>query len=418
MITLLKVITESFRQAWQSLVGNKLRSFLSLLGISIGIFCIIGVWSAVDSLEDNVRGSFDKLGNDVIYVDRFSWSEDPGDNFWKWMKRPQPSYKDYQAIRTKVKSAALTSFYTVVGIKTAKYKSNNVEGGFLVGLTEDSGEMFAFEYAKGRYFTSGELRTGVPKVIIGAVIAEELFGQIEPIGKRINLGGRKLEVIGVLEKSGESLIGIMNFDEGLMIPYEMAKKYANLKENVRHSGSSISVKASSDASLDDLKDEMRGVLRTRRKLKPREGDDFALNELSLLSNLLDGFFGVMNIAGFIIGIFALVVGMFSVANIMFVSVKERTNIIGVKKALGAKNYVILLEFLIESIVLCIIGGLMGLALIWLALKGITSAIDFDLYLDAGNVVWGIGFSVITGVLSGLIPAFQAARMDPVEAIRG
>ena len=417
MITLLKVIKESFLQAWQSLFANKLRSFLSLLGISIGIFCIIGVLSAVDSLEDNVRSSFDKLGNDVVYIDRFSWAEDPGANYWKWMKRPSPSFKDFQAIKTRVKTADYTSFYTVVGIRTAKYRSNSVEGGFLVGVTEDSGVLFGFEYAKGRYFSRSELNSGAPKIILGHTLAEELFGSIEPLGKKIKIGGRNLEVIGVLEKSGESLVGIMNFDEGAIITYELAKKYANLREGSRLS-SAISVKARTGVNLVNMKDEIRGVLRARRKLKPVEEDDFALNELSLLSNLLDKIFGVLNSAGQLIGGFALIVGMFSVANIMFVSVKERTNLIGIKKALGAKHYIILLEFLIESVILCIIGGLFGMALIWLVLTGVSEAINFELYIDIGNIFLGLMVSVITGIIAGVIPAVQAARMDPVVAMRG
>ncbi len=416
MITIIKVITESFRQAWQSLMSNKMRSFLSLLGVSIGIFCIIGVLSAVDSLEDNVRSSFDKLGNDVIYVDRFTWAEDPGHNYWKWMRRPKPNHKDFRAIQTKVKSADLVSYFVVVGIKTAKYKSSSVEGGFLVGVTEDSEELFSFEFGKGRYFSPTEMYTGATKVVLGHTIAEELFGQVEPIGKRIKVGGQKLEVIGVLEKSGDDLVSVMNFDEGMVINYGLARKMANLSDG-SILGGNISAKAKEGVSLEDLKDEMRGVIRASRKLKPKEEDNFALNELSLLSKLLDGVFGVLNTAGFIIGIFALIVGVFSVANIMFVSVKERTNLIGIKKALGAKRYVILLEFLIESVMLCVIGGLMGMGLIWLVLKGLTAAINFELYLDMGNIILGLTVSIITGILAGIIPAAQAANMNPVDAIR-
>ncbi|MEM1123231.1 MAG: ABC transporter permease, partial [Bacteroidota bacterium] len=295
--------------------------------------------------------------------------------------------------------------------------ANSVEGGFLVGITEDSGELLGLEFEKGRYFSKNEIIKGLPKLIMGGVIAEELFGPIEPIGKKVKIGGRNLEVIGVLKKSGESLIDPMNFDEGLMINYRMAKKYANLKEgNKMHA--QISVRAKSGVGTADLKDEITGVIRARRKLKPKEENDFALNELSLLSNLLDGVFGVLNTAGWIIGGFALIVGMFSVANIMFVSVKERTNLIGVKKALGAKSYVILLEFLIESVILCIIGGLVGLGLIWLLLTGISKAIDFPLYLDLGNVIFGLSVSILTGILAGIIPAVQASNMDPVAAMRG
>ena len=331
MITIIKVITESFWQAWQSLVANKMRSFLSLLGVSIGIFCIIGVLSAVDSLEDNVRSSFDKLGNDVIYVDRFTWAEDPGHNYWKWMRRPQPNHKDFRAVQTKVKAADLVSYFVVVGIKTVKYKSSNVEGGFLVGIAGDGEELFSFEFEKGRYFSPIEVASGAPKVVLGYTIADELFEQIEPIGKKIKVGGQKMEVIGVLKKSGDDLVSVMNFDEGMVINYNMAKKMANLSEGSTLGGN-ISAKARTGVHLDDLKDEMRGVIRASRRLKPKEEDNFALNELSLLSKLLDGVFGVLNTAGFIIGIFALIVGVFSVANIMFVSVKERTNLIGIKKS--------------------------------------------------------------------------------------
>lgn len=416
MNNLPKIVFEAFNQATQSLIAHKLRSFLSLLGISIGIFCIIGVLSAVDSLEDTIRASFDKLGQDVVYVNRFSWAEDPGQNYWKWMKNPQPSFKDFQAIKTKVKSAKLVSLYTNVGRRVAKYRSTSVEGGGLAGVTADSGELMAFEYENGRYFSTRELAMGAQKVILGNTIALELFGSVSPTGKKINIGGKKLEVIGVLEKSGDSMINFFNWDEAMMIPFNLAKRYANLKEGHNH-GATITVRAKDGVLLDDLQSEMKAALRTRRRLKPREKDNFALNEVSILKEGLSKVFGVLNIAGAIIGGFALIVGMFSVANIMFVSVKERTGIIGVKKALGAKRYVILLEFLLESILLCLIGGLLGLGLIALLLFTASTFLPFDLYLDAKNLMIGFLVSIITGVLAGVIPALKAAKLDPVVAIR-
>ena len=415
MITLFKVILESFRQAFQQLMANKLRSFLSLLGVTIGIFCIIGVQSAVDSLEDNVRGSFEKLGNDVIYVRKWSWS-DSFVNWWQYIKRPEPTYEDYLAVSKKVKSAELVSYYSVIGRRNIKYKSKSVGETVLIGTTFEHDELFSQQYEKGRFFSSSEYQRGVLKIIIGATVAEELFGSLEPIGKKVKVQGKTFEVIGVFEKSGDDLINIMNMNEVIMVSYNVAKTMANLKAKYIFSNS-VNVKAADDASLDDLKDEVTGVLRAHRRLKPKEKDSFSLNEMTMLTSLLDGFFSVLNMAGLFIGLFAILVGMFSVANIMFVSVKERTSIIGVKKALGAKRYVILLEFLIESVVLCIIGGLMGLLMVYVIVTILSHAINFEMFLSRNNMIFGVLLSIFVGVISGFIPAYQAAKMDPVVAMR-
>ncbi len=416
---LLKIITESISQAIQSLRSNKLRSFLSLLGISIGILCIIGVQAAVDSLEDNIIGSFDQLGSDVIYVSKFKWTEDPSANYLKIMRRPNPSYADFKIINKKVKSAAATSFKVYLGRKTLEYRSSNVERVAVSAVTYDYETIYALKFEKGRYFSSREYQYGANKVIIGYTVAEELFGAIEPIGKEIKMLGRKVEVIGVLEKSGENLFNIMNYDESVLVSYELGKKIANLKSNRAFGNASISVKASEKFSTDKLKDDVTGVLRTHRRLKPKEEDNFALNEVSALSKSLDPFFDMLNLMGLVVGMLAIFVGVFSVANIMFVSVKERTNIIGIKKALGAKNYIILLEFLIEAIILCLFGGALGLLLIYVLLAGLSSieSMAFDIYLSLDNVINGLIWSTGIGIIAGIIPAFLASRMDPVVAIR-
>ncbi|MCP3929978.1 MAG: FtsX-like permease family protein [Bacteroidetes bacterium] len=416
MITLIKIIYESIVQAYQQLVSNKMRSFLSLLGISIGIFCIIGVLSAVDSLEENVMGSVEQLGDDVVFVEKFKWDATP-ENFQKYMRRPNIDHKDFEKVEKRVKSASLNAYSVYLGNKTIKYKSNNVERVPLIGITYDFSEMFNMEYGLGRYYSPSEYYFGSNKIILGHTIAEKLFGALNPMGKIIKLGGRKLEVIGVFEKKGESLINVMNFDELIVISYELARKIANLNNNSPYGNTSIYSKAEEGASIDQLKDEITGVLRAHRRLKPKQEDNFSLNTLSILSNLLGSFFSVLNMLGFFIGAFAILVGMFSVANIMFVSVKERTGIIGVKKALGAKRYMILLEFLIEAVILCIIGGLLGLVLIKITVVILSGAIDFELFLSLKNVLFGLLLSVGIGVLSGFIPAFRGASMDPVEAMR-
>ncbi|MCP3929979.1 MAG: ABC transporter permease, partial [Bacteroidetes bacterium] len=338
MITLIKIIYESIIQAIQQLVSNKMRSFLSLLGISIGIFCIIGVLSAVDSLEDNVMGSIEKLGDDVVYIQKIKWGGDGNDNWQKYLRRPNINYRDFEAVKEKVKSTQLTAYSVFLGQKTVKYRSNSVDRGFYEAVTFDYGEIFNLEYDKGRYFSPSEYFFGANKVILGYTIAEELFGQFDPLGKIVKLGGRKLEVIGVIKKEGESLINVVNFDEAIFISYELARKFANLKNNSPWGNTLIFAKSAEGANIDQLKDEITGVLRAHRRLKPKQEDNFSLNTLSILSNMLGSFFDVLNMLGFFIGAFAILVGMFSVANIMFVSVKERTGIIGVKKALGAKRY--------------------------------------------------------------------------------
>jgi putative ABC transport system permease protein len=416
MRVILRVIYESILQATDQLVSNKLRSFLSLLGITIGIFCIIGVQSAVNSLQDNVMNSLKKLGDDVIYIQKMPWNEDPSQNFWKYQRRPNPSYEDFEAIKAKSKATGLIDYHVFIGTRTAKFRSNSVERVFVAAVTYDFDQLFNVVYDRGRYYTPTEFHHGMNKVLIGYQVAEELFGSVDPIGKTISLGGRDMEVIGVFEKSGKDILKVMDFDQAIIISYELAKKIANVK--ITHFwGTTVNVKAKPGVTLQELKDDLTWVLRSERRLKPKENDNFALNSLSVLAKLMDSVFDVLNMVGFVIGIFAIVVGMFSVANIMFVSVKERTNIIGIKKALGAKQNVILLEFLIESIILCVIGGVIGLGLVFLLLTALKDSLPFPIYLDFVNMLWGLGISIIVGVVSGLIPALQAARMDPVDAIR-
>jgi len=415
MRMVLKIIGESARLALGQLSGNRLRSFLSLLGITIGIFCIISVFSGVDSLEDNVRGSFDKLGNDIIFVEKFSWS-DSFEKWWKYIRRPNPSFEDYLAVKEKVKSANKVSFSIAVGFTTLKYKSNSAQNVIILGTTSEYIDMISAEIDQGRNLTIREFKTGANKVVIGYKVANALFGSLDPLGKTIKLKGRKYLVTGVIAKAGDDIINVADFDDAVLVSAQSAKSMINFKSRYVLK-STINIKAAEGSTLEDLKDEVTGVIRASHHLRPREEDDFSLNEMSMLTSILDGVFLILNVVGFIIGVFAIIVGMFSVANIMFVSVKERTPLIGVKKALGAKHYVILLEFLIESVVLCILGGLLGLGLVYLVTLLLSSAAGFPIFLSWNNILIGVGLSLFVGILSGIIPAYMASKMDPVEAIR-
>ena len=411
----LKIFSESVYQALQQLFGNKLRSFLSLLGITIGIFCVVGVFAGVESLQSYIRGNLERLGNDMIYVQKWPFV-DSGMKWWDIMKHPQPSFEDYEAVRERVRNKALSAYYVVVGAKTLKYASNSAERTILIGVSPESSEIFNFEYEKGRFFSAAEFNAGSNKILIGADVASALFGAVDPLGKKLKMMGRKYEVVGVLEKVGDDDFTPMDYDEAVMVVYQNAKGLANLRS--RHIfEAAVAVKAAPGVSLENLKDEVRGVVRAERRLKPRQKDNFAMNELAMIMSIMDSFFMQLNLLGIIIGGFAMIVGGVSVANIMFVSVKERTSIIGVKKALGAKRYMILLEFLIESIILCILGGLIGLGLIFILAGIMTQVLDFNLFLSLKNVGIGLFFSIIIGIISGVVPALQAARMDPVDAMR-
>jgi putative ABC transport system permease protein len=410
------VLKESFAQAFQQLMANKLRSFLSLLGIMIGIFCIIAVKSAVDSLEDNVRKSFNKLGNDVIYVQKMPWNEDPGENYWKYARRPNPGIKDYRVLVDNLTTAKSVTYSFFAGLKTIKYGNNNVERTFAIAVTDSYDNFHNLEYDSGRFFSSTEYTSGANRVILGYRVAKELFRDQDPIGKEVKYFGRNMMVVGVLKQSGKDLLKFYNYDDAIMLGFENVRSMVNVKPNSNWGGN-LQIKAGDGISEQQLKDDVVITLRKARYLKPREGDNFALNSMTMLADVLTTVFGALSVAGIVIGGFALLVGVFSVANIMFVSVKERTNIIGIKKALGAKPWVILLEFLIESIVLCLAGGLMGLIVVWLALKGLSAVSDFEMYISVKNMIVTFFVAAISGVIAGFIPARQASKMDPVEAIR-
>ena len=412
-----KIIYESIIQAFQQLTGNKLRSFLSLLGITIGIFCIIGVLSAVDSLEFNIKSSFDKLGSNVVYVSKLPWKEISEDDYFKYLRRPNPNYFDYRAIKEKSDLAASVSYLLFLGRFQSSFRDNKLENVALVSVTHDYDEIYKLDIESGRYFSTLESSTGAERCIIGNKVASEVFGNLDPINREIQIMGRKFLVIGVIKKKGNDVFSFMDFDNAIIVPFEYGRKVMNINSNNAHRGGMLSVKAKDNISTETLIDELTGIMRAHRKLKPIESENFSMNEASLLSKILEGFFKVLNLAGFVIGIFALLVGAVSVANIMFVSVKERTSIIGIKKALGARRLVILLEFLIESVILCIIGGVIGLLLIYGILLIVSFVLDFDIFLSFKNIIIGILGSIIIGVLAGIIPAIQASGLDPVEAMR-
>lgn len=410
---IIRLIKESLRFAMDSLVVNKLRTFLSLLGITIGIFAMISVFTMVDSLERNVRDSIQSLGDNVIYIQKMPWQFDANTPWWDYIRRPHPDLEDFKMVQKLSRKAEAVAMLAGTN-GTLKYKNNSIENITMNGVTYEYIQIWDLKIVKGRYFTELEVRTGRPIAIIGADIAENLFPNEDPVGKEFKFKGRKLNVIGVLQKEGEQMMGGSN-DKNVFTPLNFARNFINL--NSYQSGSIIMVRAIDGVSNAELIDELTGLMRSIRKLKPTADDNFSLNQLSMLSQAFDGIFSVINVAGFIIGIFSIIVGGFSIANIMFVSVKERTSLIGIQKSLGAKNYFILLQFLFESIFLCLLGGTVGLFLIFLGTLFLRFGLDFNVVLGWNNITLGILISVVIGIISGIIPAFIASRLDPVEAIR-
>lgn len=416
MLVFFKILNEGVVLALQELWASKLRTFLSILGITIGIFCIISVLVMVDSVERNVKQSFQRLGNDVLFVTNIPWDEDPTKNWWKYRKRPLPSYQEFKTIQDKSKLAANTAIRIIMMGQDLKYKNNTIENVMLAAASHEFGDIFNVEAEFGRYFSYFESQYGHNVVLLGHTLAAELFPNIsDPVGKEIKVMGKKMTVIGVLKKEGASLLGD-GFDSVAILPYHFARRYMDV--NSKSGMPMIAIKVDENTAMEQATDELRGLLRAKRKLKPKEEDNFALNQQSLLMSAVDSVFGIINIAGWMIGLFSILVGGFGIANIMFVSVKERTGIIGIKKSFGAKNHFILFEFLIEAICLCFIGGMLGLLFVWGAAQVGNQYIDqFDLILSQNNILLGAFLSAAIGLISGFIPALSASQMNPVEAIR-
>jgi len=407
------LLKESLLFAWQSLTANKLRSFLSLLGITIGIFAIIFVFTIVDSLENNIRGSIQSLGNNVVFIQKWPWSFEPDDPWWKYINRPTPQYYELDELQRKCKTTEALA-YRMGKRKTVKYRTSSVQNAIVGGVSQEFYKIKNFDLTSGRYFTQTETDAGYRVALIGAGIAAGLFPYEDPIGKEIKIAGNKTTVIGVIKKEGESMLG-PSFDYQVIVPFNFARIMMNTRSE--NADPTIYAKAKPNVTNAQMMDELTGVMRGIRKLKPMAEGNFALNETSLLSKGLDGLFEVIGTAGWIIGGFSILVGGFGIANIMFVSVRERTNLIGIQKSLGAKNLFILFQFLSESVILSTFGGFFGLLLTYIITALGKDSIEMEITLTGANIILGFTISVLIGIISGFIPAYSASQLDPVEAIR-
>ena len=409
----LSILKNSFRLTMQELMVNKLRTALSLIGISFGIFCIIGVLATVNSLEQNIQNEIKDLGNNSIYIDKWEYKGGADYPFWKYVNRPLPKFDEVAFIKQRSQLASHVAF-NMNSTGNMEYGNNVLQGVICYGITEEQNLIQPITIEYGRYISSSEFAAGSPVVMVGFTNAEKLFVRADlALGKEVILNGKKAKVIGVIKKEGTSLIGGWNYDQCIMMPYRFMRNIFDEKK----SNAFILAMAKESTTAVAFKDELEGVMRSIRKLSPKSEDNFSLNDVGGFSDQVSSIFESINIGGWAIGMLSLVVGAFGIANIMFVTVKERTAMIGLKKAIGAKRSSILMEFLLEAAIICIMGGLIGLLLVYILTLILSGAFNFPVYISAGILTLAISMCIIIGILAGIIPASIAARLDPVVAIR-
>ena len=413
MLVYFRLLIESFGFAMNALKNNKLRTLLSLLGVTIGIFSIIAVLAAVDSLDRKITKDLSSLDKNTIYLMKFSFgpSEIPQ---WKREQFPNVKYDEYTYMKGAMTNTDEMAYQIFTRREAIKYDSKTVSDVKIIPVSHEFIDIQGLEFEKGRFYNESEANSGATVIVLGDEIAKSLFDDFDPIGKNVRLYGKRFTVIGILKKEGSGLFGDSN-DTAAYIPVNFVRQLYG--DNNNSLTNVIIFKPEKGVDMEAYKGEMSQKLRSFRGLKAGEIDNFFINVFSGFTDLIDGILGQMNVVGWIISGFSLLVGGFGIANIMFVSVKERTNLIGIQKSLGAKNRFILFQFLFEAVILSVIGGIIGLLLVWIISLILTNVLDFEFVLGMGNVVLGTGLAAAIGLISGILPAISASKLDPVEAIR-
>ncbi|MBL0146264.1 MAG: ABC transporter permease [Chitinophagaceae bacterium] len=408
----ISILKNSLRLTFQELRVNKLRTALSLTGVAFGIFCIIGVLATVGSLERNIQNEVKGLGSNTIYIDKWDYSGGPDYPIWKFRARPVMKFAEAALIREKSQLAEGIAYLMQTGTSIS-YKDFVIQSAGVYGIVESQIEIQPIKFENGRYFSQSEFNAGTNVCIIGFANAESLFGTTErALGKQIEVKGKKVNIVGVIKKEGTNFVG-WDYDNCIMLPYRFCKQIFEEE----FSNPIIIAKGKENITTSALMDELKGIMRQVRKLSPTQEDNFSLNSVEAFSQAIKGFFSTVNIVGGIIGVISLIVGLFGIANIMFVTVKERTSIIGLKKAIGAKKSSILIEFLLEATILCLMGGAFGLFFVWILTLILSGPLKFPIYISVPMLFATVIVCLVVGILAGIFPASRAAKMDPVVAIR-
>ncbi|MBL7770188.1 MAG: ABC transporter permease [Flavipsychrobacter sp.] len=407
----LEILGTGLKMALGEFRSNKLRTFLSLFGITIGIFCIIGVLATVSSLEKNVQKDIKALGSNTIFIDKWDYSGQIP--YWKLLNRPSPKYHEMDLLRKAVPEAANIAF-ALQRMDKVEFQDEKLDNVRMYGISEDFSNIQTIEVIDGRYLQQADFDYASNSAVIGYKVAEELFGKPErAVGKLVNIYNRNVNIVGLIKKQGSSIIGGWEFDNCVLLPYAFMKTLVREE----YSDPVIMLQGKELIPMKALRDEVTGAMRSIRKLKPTQTDNFSLNDVDAFGEFAAGIFSGINMGGFFIAILSLFVGMFGVANIMFVTVRERTPQIGLKKAIGAKKMTIMMEFLMESAFLCILGGMIGLLLVFLLTLVISSSLGFPITISLKIMTIAVSICILVGVLAGIIPASIASKMDPVVAIR-
>lgn len=413
MLLYLRLLKESFRFAISELSNNKLRTFLSVLGITIGIFSIIAVLASVDSLKRNVKQNLETIDNSTIYLTRLSFGPSTIPQ-WKRQQFPNVTYDEYNYIKKNMPYTSDVAFTLFVNTENIKFEDKTVAQVNVVPVSFEFYDIQSFKFDLGRFYTESESNSGAPVIVLGKEISNSLFGGLNPIGKVIRIYGQRATVIGVLQKQGSSIFGSQ--DETVYLPTNFVRRIVGTNNSAIPT--SLIIKPDGSVDTDEYLAVLKQNFRNYRGLSATDEDNFFINQLAGFTKFIDNITGQMSIIGFVISMFSLLVGGFGIANIMFVSVKERTSLIGIQKSLGAKNRFILLQFLFEAMILSVIGGLVGLFLVWIAsLVASVYSGDFEFILSLYNMAFGTIIAAIIGLISGILPAISASRLDPVEAIR-
>ncbi|MDB5229105.1 MAG: FtsX-like permease family protein [Bacteroidota bacterium] len=418
MQKLFRVLGETLKLTLQQLWLNKLRSFLSLFGITVGIFSIIAILTAVDALKNNINQSINSLGDNILFVNKWAWTFDGPSNYpwWKYFQRPNVNYDNYKYVQSKSKLAEYVTYeLNPRQPPEIAYKDKKTHKAQISAVTDNYGKVFQLDIARGRYLSTMEIGDGLNVCVIGQDIADKIFKNISnPVGMELRMDGKQLNVIGIITKKGQDLLGF-NYDKAVIVPLDYYNRNFSYDDN--SIDQTLEVRTKPGVTLEELKEELTGIMRASRKLRPKQNENFSINQLSVIAKGFEGLFDSLGMVKWVIGAFSLIVGGFGIANIMFVSVSERKALIGIKKALGARRSDILLEFLLEAIFLCMMGAVVGLALVYVMCHFASEASGMAFVLTPVNVIVAFVIAFVLGILAGIIPAYIAATMDPVEAIR-